>query len=95
LQIEQKQKYAIWKAADIRKAIKEGRRPEPGPPGGDQDLSGPVDSSWEGNVCIFKLMLFYKILWIWQTSNIIWSIQTRKIKEEDLMPPAFPNAKYL
>lgn len=48
-EIEQKQKYAIWKAADIRKAIKEGRRPEPGPPGGDQDLSGPVDSSWEGN----------------------------------------------
>ncbi|GLJ42486.1 hypothetical protein SUGI_0880580 [Cryptomeria japonica] len=48
-EIEQKQKYAIWKAADIRKAIKEGRRPEPGPPGGDQDLSGPMDSSWEGN----------------------------------------------
>ncbi|XP_057831012.2 protein HOMOLOG OF MAMMALIAN LYST-INTERACTING PROTEIN 5 [Cryptomeria japonica] len=48
-EIEQKQKYAIWKAADIRKAIKEGRRPEPGPPVGDQDLSGPVDSAWEGN----------------------------------------------
>ncbi|KAH9292832.1 hypothetical protein KI387_041981, partial [Taxus chinensis] len=48
--IEQKQKYAVWKAADIRKAIKEGRRPEPGPPGGDQDLSGPVDLSWEGDI---------------------------------------------
>jgi hypothetical protein len=29
--------YAIWKAADIRKAIKEGRKPEAGPPGGDKD----------------------------------------------------------
>ncbi|KAH0458163.1 hypothetical protein IEQ34_013478 [Dendrobium chrysotoxum] len=36
--IEQKLKYAVWKAADIRKALKEGRKPEPGPPGGDEDL---------------------------------------------------------
>jgi hypothetical protein len=36
-QIEQKKMYAIWKAADIRKAIKEGRKPEAGPPGGDKD----------------------------------------------------------
>ncbi|KAK9074237.1 hypothetical protein SSX86_006834 [Deinandra increscens subsp. villosa] len=35
--LEQKQKYAAWKAADIRKAIKEGRKPVPGPPGGDKD----------------------------------------------------------
>ncbi|KAF8410800.1 hypothetical protein HHK36_003337 [Tetracentron sinense] len=40
-QLEQKQKYAVWKAADIRKALKEGRKPEPGPPGGDKDLSIP------------------------------------------------------
>ncbi|XP_043690052.1 protein HOMOLOG OF MAMMALIAN LYST-INTERACTING PROTEIN 5-like isoform X2 [Telopea speciosissima] len=39
--IEQKQKYAAWKAADIRKALKEGRKPEPGPPGDDKDLSIP------------------------------------------------------
>ncbi|KAF3790379.1 Protein-like OF MAMMALIAN LYST-INTERACTING PROTEIN 5 [Nymphaea thermarum] len=39
--IEQKQKYAAWKAADIRKALKEGRRPEPGPPGGDSGTSMP------------------------------------------------------
>ncbi|OAY85199.1 Protein MAMMALIAN LYST-INTERACTING PROTEIN 5 [Ananas comosus] len=37
--LEQKQKYAVWKAADIRKALKEGRRPEPGPPGGDKDAT--------------------------------------------------------
>ncbi|KAH6835639.1 hydroxyproline-rich glycoprotein family protein [Perilla frutescens var. hirtella] len=37
--LEQKQKYAAWKAADIRKALKEGREPLPGPPGGDDDLS--------------------------------------------------------
>ncbi|XP_068635400.1 protein HOMOLOG OF MAMMALIAN LYST-INTERACTING PROTEIN 5 [Aristolochia californica] len=43
--LEQKQKYAAWKAADIRKALKEGRRPEPGPPGGEKDLSVPSDPS--------------------------------------------------
>ncbi|KAI5065230.1 hypothetical protein GOP47_0019925 [Adiantum capillus-veneris] len=36
--IEQKQKYAAWKAADIRKALSEGRKPVPGPPGGDEDF---------------------------------------------------------
>ncbi|KAL2523739.1 ProteinOF MAMMALIAN LYST-INTERACTING PROTEIN 5 [Abeliophyllum distichum] len=43
--LEQKQKYAAWKAADIRKAIKEGRKPVPGPPGGDKDLSVPSRTS--------------------------------------------------
>lgn len=37
--MEQKQKYAVWKAADIRKALSEGRKPVPGPPGGDTGLS--------------------------------------------------------
>ncbi|XP_059666456.1 protein HOMOLOG OF MAMMALIAN LYST-INTERACTING PROTEIN 5 [Cornus florida] len=46
--LEQKQKYAAWKAADIRKAIKEGRNPEPGPPGGDKDLSVPSSSPSSG-----------------------------------------------
>ncbi|KAD0189496.1 hypothetical protein R6Q59_022400 [Mikania micrantha] len=44
--LEQKQKYAAWKAADIRKAIKEGRKPVPGPPGGDKDL---FDTSSNGH----------------------------------------------
>ncbi|XP_010536693.1 PREDICTED: protein HOMOLOG OF MAMMALIAN LYST-INTERACTING PROTEIN 5 [Tarenaya hassleriana] len=39
--MEQKQKYAAWKAADIRKALKEGRKPTPGGPAGDDDLSVP------------------------------------------------------
>lgn len=38
-QLEQKQKYAAWKAADIRKALKEGRKPIPGPPGDEGDTS--------------------------------------------------------
>ncbi|KAL8505491.1 hypothetical protein ACS0TY_016660 [Phlomoides rotata] len=42
--LEQKHKYAEWKAADIRKALKEGRKPLPGPPGGDEDLSAPSNS---------------------------------------------------
>lgn len=39
--LEQKQKYAAWKAADISKALKEGKTPVPGPPGGDNDISSP------------------------------------------------------
>ncbi|KAJ7960837.1 protein OF MAMMALIAN LYST-INTERACTING PROTEIN 5 [Quillaja saponaria] len=46
--LEQKQKYAVWKAADIRKALKEGRRPEPGPPAGDEDLSVPSSAPSSG-----------------------------------------------
>ncbi|KAL6538453.1 Lipoyl synthase, mitochondrial [Orobanche gracilis] len=45
--LEQKQKYAVWKAADIRKALKEGKKPLPGPPGGDKDVSVPSASSGE------------------------------------------------
>lgn len=44
-QLEQKQKYAAWKAADISKALKEGRKPLPGPPGGDNDLTLPSRTS--------------------------------------------------
>ncbi|KAL1562977.1 protein OF MAMMALIAN LYST-INTERACTING PROTEIN 5-like [Salvia divinorum] len=40
--LEQKHKYAAWKAADIRKALSEGRKPLPGPPGGE-----PAPSSGE------------------------------------------------
>ncbi|CAN8326050.1 unnamed protein product [Cochlearia groenlandica] len=46
--IEQKQKYAAWKAADISKAIKEGRKPTPGDPVDDESeflpSSGPSGS---------------------------------------------------
>ncbi|GLT72845.1 hypothetical protein SLA2020_447440 [Shorea laevis] len=43
--LEEKQKYAAWKAADIRKALKEGRTPKPGPPAGDDDLSIPSSTA--------------------------------------------------
>lgn len=43
------QRYAAWKAADIRKAIREGRKPTAGPPGGeDQPINGLAsgESRW-------------------------------------------------
>lgn len=46
--LEQKQKYAIWKAAEIRKALKEGRKPEAGPPGGDKD-EAPANTTAHAN----------------------------------------------
>lgn len=48
--IEQKLKYAVWKAADIRKALKEGRKPEAGPPGGEEDLFVPSIPQTNANV---------------------------------------------
>ncbi|XP_015082901.1 protein HOMOLOG OF MAMMALIAN LYST-INTERACTING PROTEIN 5 [Solanum pennellii] len=42
--LEQKQKYAAWKAADIRKALKEGRKPIPGPPGDEEETSVPSNT---------------------------------------------------
>ncbi|KAI4340033.1 hypothetical protein MLD38_024909 [Melastoma candidum] len=42
--LEQKRKYAAWKAVDIRKALKEGRQPIPGPPLDDEDLFLPSTS---------------------------------------------------
>ncbi|KAF9604991.1 hypothetical protein IFM89_011684 [Coptis chinensis] len=42
--LEQKQKYVVWKAAEIRKALKEGQKPVPGPRGGDIDLSASSSS---------------------------------------------------
>ena len=37
-QIAEKKKYAKYKANDILKAVKEGRQPTPGGPGGELDL---------------------------------------------------------
>ena len=37
----ERQQYAAWKAADIRKALREGRSPTPGPPVKDDDLDLP------------------------------------------------------
>ncbi|GJP29466.1 hypothetical protein CLOM_g16739 [Closterium sp. NIES-68] len=34
-EVEQRQRYAAWKAADIRRALADGRQPTPGPPAGD------------------------------------------------------------
>ncbi|KAL3685758.1 hypothetical protein R1sor_003780 [Riccia sorocarpa] len=46
-ELEQKQKYAVWKAADIRKALSEGRKPTPGPPGGDEEFSQVEHLTWD------------------------------------------------
>ncbi|PKY19785.1 DUF605-domain-containing protein [Rhizophagus irregularis] len=40
-EFEDKIIYAKWKAVDITKALKEGRTPVPGPPGGEQDEQKP------------------------------------------------------
>lgn len=49
-QIEQKAKYSVWKAADIRKALAEGRKPAPGPPVSYQDF-GVNELELETEVC--------------------------------------------
>lgn len=54
--IEQRQKYAAWKAADIRKALSEGRTPVAGPPGGDEDLSEMDGMSWDTEGSLAKVI---------------------------------------
>ncbi|XP_040373585.1 protein HOMOLOG OF MAMMALIAN LYST-INTERACTING PROTEIN 5-like [Rosa chinensis] len=43
--LEQKQKYATWKAADIRKAVKEGRKPQAGP------SADSIGGQLQGRIC--------------------------------------------
>ncbi|CAG8529457.1 13722_t:CDS:2 [Racocetra fulgida] len=42
IKIEEKIRYAKWKATDIVKALKEGQTPVPGPPGGEPALQSPL-----------------------------------------------------
>ncbi|KAJ3036196.1 hypothetical protein HDV00_002992 [Rhizophlyctis rosea] len=53
-EVQEKIRYAKWKAADIIKALKEGRTPVPGPPGGEpqeqQPFSGGGDDSIAGGL---------------------------------------------
>jgi len=42
----ERQQYAAWKAADIRKALREGRVPQAGPPVNDDDLGLPEIPGW-------------------------------------------------
>lgn len=48
--IEEKIKYAKWKAADIAKALREGRKPIPGPPGSAAPESPPAPTLPDLNV---------------------------------------------
>lgn len=55
LQVEEKRKYAKWKAVDIDKCLKNGITPTPGPPGGDDSeftmgLSGGMGSGPPGGM---------------------------------------------
>ena len=36
-ELEQKKKYALFKTTDILKCLKQGIRPQPGPPGGEEE----------------------------------------------------------
>lgn len=42
MQVEAKIKYAKWKAADIMKALREGRTPTAGPPGGEPEAEDTI-----------------------------------------------------
>lgn len=66
-QIAEKQKYAVWKAADIRAALRDGRKPMAGPPGGDatMDQDDPLVSlflGWGPGLTALFWVLYYGIL---------------------------------
>lgn len=41
-ELEERARYAKWKAADISKALNEGRQPVPGPPGSNAPAASPA-----------------------------------------------------
>ena len=41
MDMAERQQYAAWKAADIRKALREGRVPQAGPPVNEDSLDLP------------------------------------------------------
>lgn len=44
------QRYAAWKAADIRKALREGRTPTAGPPADSSDAKAEADLRAEADL---------------------------------------------
>jgi vacuolar protein sorting-associated protein VTA1 len=59
-QILEKQKYASWKAVDIRKALSEGRKPVPGPPGDTgESMTWNPEVGVKANIYICIVMLFF------------------------------------
>lgn len=46
--LQEMQRYAAWKAADIRKALREGRAPTPGAPGDEVPAASDVAGSASG-----------------------------------------------
>lgn len=52
-QILEKQKYASWKAVDIRKALSQGKKPVPGPPVTEKDVPDLEETTLETEVSFF------------------------------------------
>merc|ERR1719336_3262570 len=65
VEIDTKAKYALFKTGDILRAFKEGRKPQPGPPAGEEDpnemgggpgepvaMGGPPDSGGFADITI-------------------------------------------
>ena len=50
MQVEEKRKYAKWKAVDIDKCLKNGITPTPGPPGGDNSEFGDLGMGVAGGM---------------------------------------------
>ena len=51
------QRYAAWKAADIRKALREGRTPTPGAPGDDLSANSAASGEQTGTWHKFSLSM--------------------------------------
>lgn len=47
VEIDTKAKYALFKTGDILRAFKEGRKPQPGPPAGEDDPNEPMGGGGE------------------------------------------------
>ena len=62
------QRYAAWKAADIRKALREGRTPTPGAPGDDLTAGASGTQRCIPHDCLAQLRNHVSSLHVWHVS---------------------------
>lgn len=76
------QRYAAWKAADIRKALREGRTPTPGAPGGDAPAASTLTPSGLLHYSLAILGLFIPLVYFITQAQLVLNVQPAILPED-------------
>ena len=76
------QRYAAWKAADIRKALREGRTPTPGAPGGDAPAASTLTPSGLLHYSLAILFVCTPLLYLLTQAQLVPNVQPAILAEE-------------